>query len=103
MANLLKEIIEDLEDQGYTASDVDWVGTRNGNIATFAEFEKLAKDIDYYSGYGSQEINPELIVVLKNGSWFERAEYDGSEWFEFKEAPVKSTNARQLTKRNILY
>lgn len=102
MTNLLKEVIENLKEEGYTVSDVDWIGISNGNIATFDEFEKLAKNINYDSGYGLQEIHPELIVVLKDGCWFERVEYDGSEWFTFKVPPVKNTNARPLTKKDII-
>ena len=103
MTNLLKEVIANLKGTGYTTSDVDWVGISNRKITTFSEFEKLAKNIDYDRGFGSQKINPELIIVLKDGSWFERAEYDGSEWFEFKQNPVKNTNAKPLTKKDIMF
>jgi hypothetical protein len=30
-----------------------------------------------------------LRVVFTDGSYFERYEYDGSEWWEFKATPVK--------------
>lgn len=42
-------------------------------------------DFNYNSGYGSQEL--EGIIWYKNGSWFERGEYDGSEWWEYKKCP----------------
>jgi hypothetical protein len=38
-----------------------------------------AIDIDYDNGYGSQWIQG--TVWLSDGSWLERREYDGSEWW----------------------
>lgn len=41
--------------------------------------------VNYDSGYGSQEWFG--WVSFKDGSWIEREEYDGSEWWEHKEQP----------------
>jgi len=85
--NLLKETIETLELYDKSPKDVRWVGTEDGKYAiSWEEFEKIAKDVEYYSGYGLQEI-PDNLVVVGDDWWLERAEYDGSEWWEFKTMP----------------
>lgn len=42
-------------------------------------------DFDYCCGYGSQELFG--YIWYKDGTWSERGEYDGSEWWEHKERP----------------
>lgn len=42
--------------------------------------------INVNNGYGWPEIPKDLVVVGDNW-WLERAEYDGSEWWEFKTIP----------------
>jgi hypothetical protein len=42
-------------------------------------------DFEYDSGYGSQELFG--YVLFKDGTWLERHEYDGSEWWEYKKTP----------------
>ena len=42
-------------------------------------------DFEYNDGFGTQELFG--IVWLKDGTWLERAEYDGSEWWKHKEQP----------------
>lgn len=37
-------------------------------------------DVEYDNGYGGQELYG--TVWLPDGVWFERGEYDGSEWWE---------------------
>lgn len=42
-------------------------------------------DFEYDHGYGSQELFG--TVWLEDGTWLERGEYDGSEWWEYKKTP----------------
>lgn len=42
-------------------------------------------DFDYDSGYGGQELFGH--VWYTDGTWSERGEYDGSEWWEYKKCP----------------
>jgi hypothetical protein len=42
-------------------------------------------NFEYDSGFGGQNLYG--IVWLDNGSWLERGEYDGSEWWEHKILP----------------
>lgn len=41
--------------------------------------------LDYDDGYGSQVWSG--WVSFTDGTWIERHEYDGSEWWEYKETP----------------
>lgn len=42
-------------------------------------------DFDYDSGYGGQEL--EGTIWYADGTWSDRGEYDGSEWWEHRECP----------------
>lgn len=55
------------------------------------DFSKQA-DFEYNNGYDWQEIPADLVVVGDNW-WLERAEYDGSEWWEFKTIPKEPDRA----------
>ena len=88
MANLLQETIKDIENSGHDASDITFIGSLDsGYSCTWGEFLTLA-DIEYYAGYGGQEIASDLTIVFGDGSTMWRAEYDGSEWWEYSK-PVK--------------
>lgn len=50
-------------------------------------FLQQAKRIDYDPSFGGEVINRSLKIVFADGSWLERHEYDGSEWFEHKILP----------------
>ena len=84
--NLLKETLGQLVEEGKTPDDVLWVGNKD-HWFSWAEFAALA-DQEYDSGYGSPEVATDLLVVGEN-FWLERHEYDGSEWWEFKDLPKK--------------
>jgi hypothetical protein len=49
------------------------------------EFFLAAIDYEYDCGYGCQELAG--IIWYTDGTWSERAEYDGSEWWEYREVP----------------
>lgn len=42
-------------------------------------------NFEYDNGYGSQELRG--CIWYKDGTWSERGEYDGSEWWEHKYCP----------------
>ena len=88
MTNFLEETKQEINDVGKTVDDIVYIGSYESNLGVkdFKEFEKLA-DFEYHSGYGSSEIPVNLVIVFKDGSWLERGEYDGSEWWEFKKTP----------------
>ena len=82
--NLLNETINILKKYNLDTKDVIWVG--NYDLKTdWDNFAKIS-DVNYDSGFGSQEVATDLIIVGKDW-WLERHEYDGSEWWEFKQLP----------------
>ena len=84
--NLLQETLDALEENGKTPADVRYVG--RASISAKCSWEDFAKqsDFEYDNGYGGAEISTDLVAVGDNW-WLERAEYDGSEWWEFKTFP----------------
>lgn len=94
MANLLEETIKILNDCGKTEDDVLWVGCCEDwasccpDVKNTWEWFKSKADFEYDDGYGHEEINMSLVVVGKD-FWLERNNYDGSEWWEFKQMPVE--------------
>lgn len=89
MTNLLKETIQKLNENNKTENDILWVGSEN--YKTTWEHFKTISDIEYDSGYGGNEISMDLLIVGKD-FWLERHEYDGSEWWEYKQMPKEPIN-----------
>jgi hypothetical protein len=89
--NLLAETVKVLSDHDKTPEDVLCVisgyGVDKMTKMSWARFAETAKDIEYDSGYGCWYILSSL-KVLGPDWWLERAEYDGSEWWEFKSQPA---------------
>lgn len=83
--NLLEETKNILMQNNKTIFDILWLG--NKYEVFDVDIQRLFS-IDYDSGYGVQEIPSDLIVVGDDW-WLERHEYDGSEWWEFKQMPAK--------------
>lgn len=56
---------------------------------TPAEYEAFLQKLDfnYDAGYGMQEVDGR-VWLMKEGTWLERGEYDGSEWWNYQECPV---------------
>ena len=84
MRNLVEETISFLKKHGKKWSDVVGVCGNDFQI-TKEQFLELA-DKRYDSGYGGNEVALDLKVVGKD-FWLERNEYDGAEWWEYKEIP----------------
>jgi hypothetical protein len=56
----------------------------NHNEAEYSEFLN-SLNFEYDSGYGTQNLYG--VIWLENGTWFSRAEYDGSEWWQHHHVP----------------
>ena len=89
LTNLLEEINHVLKCYGYKLQDIKSITTcdKDEKIHSFdiKNFLEVAKTIDYDNGYGGAEIDLSLRITMNDGSFFQRAEYDGSEWFEYYE------------------
>jgi len=93
MKNLLKETVEILQDNNKKESDVKWIGNST-HKTTWEDFKKNA-DVNYENGFGSSKVAQDLLIVGDNW-WLERGEYDGSEWWEYKETPKEPDETIEL-------
>jgi hypothetical protein len=62
---------------------------------TQEEYEEFLNQLDfkYDNGYGGQQIYG-IIWLMEEGTWLERGEYDGSEWWEYKKCPKIPDNLK---------
>lgn len=88
MINLGDEVMELLNHYGYDRTDIDWIGNYEFRVST-NWFFSVAEDTDYDNGYGMALIPYDLIIVMNDGCWFSRHEYDGKEWFTINRPPAK--------------
>lgn len=105
LTNLYKELEDTLEYNYKTFDDIlcayihsDKETHLSVKIADTPDVRKIKfdnlKEVDYYSGYGMQIIYG--YVWFKDGTWLERGEYDGSEWWEYKATPEIPEMLRNL-------
>lgn len=98
MANLLEETLRVLEQNGKSEKDIVWLGCDDFQI-TWDNFKEIAKNADYDKGYGSAKVAQDLKIA-GNGFEMVRAEYDGSEWWDFRcstDMPTKTIKITALT------
>ena len=80
-ATLVREVF-DSEECEYV--DVQYTLPENYTPDEYSVFiESL--NFEYDDGFGCQEITG--VILYTNGTWSERGEYDGSEWWEYKKCP----------------
>ena len=93
MNNLLNETVSVLNQHGKTLFDVVWVGCIDFQIP-IDQFVECANQ-EYDDGYGASEVATDLLVVGSD-FWLERHEYDGAEWWEYKELPKMPRETRNI-------
>ena len=101
--NFYKETLFAIETSGKTVSDIEWIGTRNGESRiTWEEFVKIS-DFKYPNNVSVAEIDPDLIILFKDESYFERKYHDYTEGWELKSPIKKDSNFKPfiLQKTNI--
>ena len=88
--NALKELLDYLESFDMDESDIERIAVKyypNGyndeHTTIITDIQEL--DLEYDDGYGLQYIDG--YVLLRNGDWLERYEYDGSESWAMKSRP----------------
>ena len=97
MMNAKEELIDHLQHIEKRA-DVEWIEVYRADyweaapeIHVSGTLEEVLPQLDfeYDGGYGSQELFG--CIWYKDGSWSQRAEYDGSEWWEHMTRPPLPT------------
>ncbi len=85
--NAKRELLQKIDNIDKKIEDVDWLEIS----LPYYEHKKYTKieelDIEYNNDFGTQHLYGS--VVFKDGTWLERGEYDGSEWWEYKQVPTK--------------
>jgi len=112
MTNALREFKNTLDDLDYTIDDISSmvivymnsythgpkiiINSEEGYL-TLADIANL--DFEYDDGYGSQELFG--VVVFKDGTWLDREEYDGSEWWDYRKCPTYNDIIAELCKLHV--
>lgn len=96
LVNFWRETIRVLELHNKTWNDVEFICDSDANISK-SNFENVAKNTNYDNGFGGQRIASDLMIVGSDW-WLERHEYDGSEWWEFKKAPKRFDNTKNVVR-----
>lgn len=95
MTNLWEETLRILTGNNRNFDDVMYIQGSNFGI-TKENFEQVAKKSEYYSGFGAAEVAEDLIIVGDDW-WLERHEYDGNEWWEYKEKPKQISEIKKVS------
>lgn len=95
--NLYEETLCSIAESNHTTNDIAWIGIRSSDYAINWEEYRQISDITYYSGFGGTNIPDDLIVVFDDGSWLERDEYDGNEWWKCVTPPQQPPTPKKFT------
>lgn len=89
MENAKKEFLEHVGNKEIACAFVQIDGPRECLPLNFTleQFDIFLMTINkgYDSGYGGQQLDG--VIWYRDGTWSERAEYDGAEWWEYKRMP----------------
>ena len=86
LENFGEETFRVLSRNQYSREDIDWIGNFDFQIEE-GWFWTLANNTNYDPGYGLVEIPTDLIIMMKDGNYFERRQYDGAEWWHLVRFP----------------
>ena len=90
MTNSKQEMNDILKQRGYDWDEVqEFIIDIHKEDCKPMEFRGTTEgefpNVDYDSSWGAQELFGH--VLMKDGTWFERSEYDGSEYWSYKHRP----------------
>lgn len=90
MINAKEELLRHIEDREVeyvyiTIGDPFYSETLELYKGTLEEVLPKLENVVYDSGFGIQELFG--TIWYTDGTWSERCEYDGSEWWEYRERP----------------
>ena len=89
--NLLEETLSVLKRINKTLDDIEYIyvvkmsWNSNNVLISSKAWQPELLDFEYDKGYGSQSIDG--WITFTDNTWLSRAEYDGSEWWEYHEKP----------------
>lgn len=84
--NLAEETRNILRRNGKVPSDILWIGSKDFEIPVNTFWILANTEYNNNTGVTSENVAVDLVIVGED-FWLERHEYDGSEWFEYKEYP----------------
>jgi hypothetical protein len=90
--NFKEETLVAIKESGHIIEDVEFVGTKDGKYRMNIDKFMRISNFEYDNGYGSENINSQVIVYFKDKSYLAREEYDGSEWWTHRPALNYSKN-----------
>ena len=79
-----------------------WNEEDEGITATWTEFAELAKDVNYYRGFGLSEVKARLTILFRDNTWLARWEDGGSEGWEYHSPPTIPTGTRPMKQDDLL-
>lgn len=93
--NLWDETIKKLDAHGKSWKDVKSVCLEDVCLSK-ENFRDIAMAVEYNNGYGTARVRKDLKIV-GDSFWLERDEYDGSEWWAYREKPEIPLKFRYIT------
>ena len=90
MNNAKKELIEHIGDRKVEFVSIAYrkdYGEQPARIKGALEDVLLLLDFDYDDGYGGQELFG--YIWYADGTWSDRGEYDGAEWWQHQTRPER--------------
>lgn len=100
--NYAEETIKVLSSYNYTIDDIDWIGNETF-IIPIHEFFDIACHTNYNRGYGRPVTPGDIIIMMKDQTWFSRWEYDGSEGWEHHKPYLKPTLTAHVWTKSFNY
>ena len=85
--NAKKELLEHIKDREVKYVQIKYMIDWDTNIMIEGTLEEVLPQLDfrYDDGFGGQELFG--IIWYNDGSWSDRGEYDGSEWWQYQKCP----------------
>jgi hypothetical protein len=87
IVNFAEETIKVLNNHLYDIDDIAWIGTQDFQIP-INEFFDVARHTLYDDECG-KKMPIDLIIVMRDKTWFSRVERDDFEWWRFNKPPEK--------------
>ena len=100
MCNFKDETLDVLAANGKTWNDVKFIQGDDFKASNNKDELLELMNFEYDDGYGVPEIAEDLKIVGDNW-WLERGEYDGSEWWEYKEKPRPNPELKEIKRFQI--